>query len=133
MASPTSNLGFRRWLLLISSCLITQHAAAQSTPKADSAEYRELIRKALEEYELGNWAEAKLFFSDAHRLFPNARTLRGLGLVAYSLRDYVSATDQLVQSLSSNVRPLTKELLDATNPGAVASFRSAALGLARAA
>jgi hypothetical protein len=114
MASPTRNLGVRRWLLLILSCLITQHAAAQGAPKTDSAEYRELIRKALEEYELGNWAEAKLFFSDAHRLFPNARTLRGLGLVAYSLRDYVSATDQLAQSLSSNVRPLTKELRGST-------------------
>jgi hypothetical protein len=113
MASQTRT-GVRRWCLIVLSCLITHHAAAQSAPKADSSEYREMIRKALEEYEFGNWAEAKLFFTDAHRLFPNARTLRGLGLVAYSLRDYVMATDQLEQSLASNVRPLTKELRGST-------------------
>lgn len=109
MASPTRT-GVRRWCLIVVCCLITHRVAAQSAPDADSREYRDIIRKALEEYELGNWAEAKLFFTDAHRLFPNARTLRGLGLVAYSLRDYVTATEQLEQSLTNAVRPLTQEL-----------------------
>jgi hypothetical protein len=95
------------------SCLLFQAAqtvVAQSASREDSPEYRKLIRKALEEYELGNWPEAKLFFGDAHKLFPSARTLRGLGLVAYEQRDYVSASDLLEQSLASSVRALTKEL-----------------------
>jgi hypothetical protein len=85
-------------------------------------EYREHIRKALQEYDLGNWQEAKLYFSDAHALYPNARTLRGLGITAYALRNYVEAVGFLGQALASEVRPLAGDLR---------SNASELLGLAR--
>lgn len=100
-------------------------AAAQTTtapgspaapvPPAPSAHgaghsYRELIKKAVQEYELNNWAEAKLFFSDAHALNPNARTMRGLGLVAYALRDYVEAASWFQQALDSQAEALPEKL-----------------------
>ena len=113
MASPTRRTHIRIGCFAVLSCLLSQapqSVGAQSASREDSPEYRKLIRKALEEYDLGNWPEAKLFFGDAHKLFPSARTLRGLGLVAYEQRDYVSASDLLEQSLASNVRALTKEL-----------------------
>ncbi|HKP55177.1 MAG TPA: tetratricopeptide repeat protein [Polyangiales bacterium] len=75
-----------------------------------SPEYKELIRKALQEYELGNWGEAKVFFSDAHAIFPNARTLRGLALTSYALRDYVQAIDYFEKSLANPVQPLSPQL-----------------------
>ena len=76
----------------------------------NSPEYKELIKKALQEYQLGNWGEAKVFFSDAHALFPNARTLRGLALTYYAERDYVKAIDYFEQALANPVQPLTPEL-----------------------
>jgi hypothetical protein len=100
--------------LLVASLAGAQQTAAQSASGCDGAEYREGIRNAVEEFERGNWAEAKLFFSDAHKLCPSARTLRGLGLVAYELRDYVSASDLLAEALASAVRPLSPEMRQPT-------------------
>jgi hypothetical protein len=103
--------------LLRSFCLVLAlapcAAAAQATqpvPAQAGASYRELIRKAVQEYELGNWAEAKLFFADAHALNPNARTMRGLGLVAYALRNYVEAQTWFQQALDSQLEPLPEKL-----------------------
>lgn len=100
---------------LVLASLLATHAAAQGRPGRDDPHYRELIRDALEEYELGNWAEAKLFFADAHAIYPNARTLRGLGLVAYAMRDYVQASDWLARALESTEQPLTGEMRSAAS------------------
>jgi hypothetical protein len=91
--------------------LLTSQAAAQ--PACDGASYRESIRRALQEYELGNFDEARLLFKDAHAQCPSARTFRGLGFTAYAMRDYVAASDLLEQALASEVRPLTDRLRSA--------------------
>lgn len=88
----------------------THTAIAQSQELRRWPEYREQIRKALHEYDLGNWHEAKLYFSDAHAIYPNARTLRGLGLTAYALRNYVEAVGFLGQALVNEVQPLSGDL-----------------------
>jgi tetratricopeptide (TPR) repeat protein len=93
--------------------LVPSFVQAQPTAARDSGEYRELIRRALQEYDLGNWSEAKLLFSDAHALYPNARTLRGLGLTAYESRNYVEAIGFLEQSLANQVQPLSGDLRSA--------------------
>lgn len=77
---------------------------------AQRAEYEELTKKGILEYELGHWAEAKAHFSRAHALFPNARTLRALGLIAFETRSYVEALDQLERALASQQKPLTEEM-----------------------
>lgn len=68
--------------------------------------YRALVEEAIEEYRLGNWAEASALFARAHALQPNARTLRGLGMTAYSGRSYVEAIDYLQQALVHPRKPL---------------------------
>jgi hypothetical protein len=90
---------------------------AQASPSTSTAgetvaeaHYRELLHKALQEYELGHWSEAKVFFSEAHALRPNARTLRGLGQTCYESRSYVEAIGFLEQSLASQVQPLTDDM-----------------------
>lgn len=103
----------RRWLPLLAVLFGLGAASAARADEGDSRnspEYKELIRKALQEYQLGNWAEAKVFFTDAHALFPNARTLRGLALTTYALRDYVRAAEYFEQALANPVQPLTPEL-----------------------
>jgi len=99
----------RRWFVLLAVLCSVSVVHAQDSSR-DSPEYKDLIRKALQEYELGNWAEAKVFFSDAHTLFPNARTLRGLALTSYALRDYVQAISYFEQSLTNPVQPLSPQL-----------------------
>jgi hypothetical protein len=90
--------------------LQAQAAASTTTDTVDEAQYRELLHKALQEYELGHWSEAKVFFSEAHALRPNARTLRGLGQTCYESRSYVEAIGFLEQALASQVQPLTDDM-----------------------
>jgi len=74
------------------------------------AEYRQLVEDGVSEFGRGNWSEARAFFSRAHQLKPSARTLRGLGLVAYELRNYVEAESLLARALNEPVHPLTADL-----------------------
>jgi hypothetical protein len=88
-------------------------AQGEDTPGLDAtqrAEYEELTRKGIMEYELGHWAEAKAHFARAHALYPNARTLRALGLISFETRNYVEALDWLERALGSQEKPLTDEM-----------------------
>lgn len=75
--------------------------------------YDEAIELGVQEFDLGNFAEARARFLEAHRVYPNARTLRALGMVAYELRHYVSSIQYLKQALESAERPLTPRLRQA--------------------
>jgi hypothetical protein len=85
------------WMLVMSG-----NAAAQS-----NSEYQKLVKQALHEYQLGNFSEAKAFFAQAQALSPNARTLRGLGMSSYEMRNYVEAIDYFDAALHASERPLT--------------------------
>jgi tetratricopeptide (TPR) repeat protein len=74
--------------------------------------YEETVQLALHEFELENYAEARAGFLRAHKLYPNARTLRALGLVAYELKNYVTSVDYLAQALASHERALTGDQRD---------------------
>ena len=68
----------------------------------------------MKELELGNFAEAKAQFLAVHKLYPNARTHRALGMVEYELKNYPESIAQLEQALSSRVRPLEGRLREDT-------------------
>lgn len=96
-----------RWLWLVAGLWL----AASSTATAQAtAEYKQLVNDALREYERGHFSEAKAFFAQAHALWPNARSLRGLGMSSYELRSYVEAIDHFEAALRSTERPLTPEM-----------------------
>ncbi len=76
--------------------------------------YRETIEQALSEYGLKNYEEASTLFSRAHELYPNARTLRGMGMAAFELRRYEESANDLEAALASKVRPLDGELRQET-------------------
>ena len=69
--------------------------------------YKEQIEQALTEFRLKNWAEARVLFRRAHELNPNARTLRGLGVVSFEMRDYQQAVQHLSYALVDTRQPLT--------------------------
>jgi hypothetical protein len=90
-------------------------AAQPAAPSAASAEeasgapagYEPAITNALHEFELANYAEARSGFREAHRLYPNARTLRALGMVEFELKNYTEAVEYLRQALDSQERRLS--------------------------
>lgn len=116
--------------LFVPACLVfsrsfaaAQAAASAAVPTAASqetapAEYDRAVELAFKEFELGNYAEARARFLEAHKLYPNARTHRALGMVEYELKNYGDAIEHLEQALSYPVKPLegqqradTEELL----------------------
>jgi hypothetical protein len=68
-----------------------------------------LIGDAVAEYDAGHYQEARALFRQAHERQPTARTLRGIGMCSFELRDYVEASRNLSASLREQRRPLTSE------------------------
>lgn len=85
-------------------------AQAEEQPKA----YRAAVDEAVSEFEAGNFEEARSLFSKAHAVYPNARSLRGLGITEFELRNYGECIRYLQESLTSTVRPLEGDLLKDT-------------------
>jgi len=72
--------------------------------------YAALIGEAIGEYDAARFEEARALFTRAHELAPNARTARGLGMVAFELRDYAECVKWIEQALDSKVKPLEGSL-----------------------
>jgi hypothetical protein len=95
--------------LLFSSAFAFAATPARAQDDGPPPEYRGTIDSALEEFDAEHWAEARALFERAHAIFPNARTLRGMGMAAFELRDYVAARRNLEASLTETRRALTDE------------------------
>jgi tetratricopeptide (TPR) repeat protein len=89
-------------LMALFLCLDAARAQAQQPP----AGYAEAVTQALTELEANNYPEAREEFRRAHAIFPNARTLRGLGMVEFELRNYVQSVQLLEEALAARVKPL---------------------------
>jgi len=91
-----------------------QDAAAESVPSSEdegaSPEYLALVAQALSEYAARHFEEARALFLKAHEMFPNARTLRGLGMTEFERRQYLPCITYLEGALTETVKPLTGEL-----------------------
>ena len=94
------------------SCALTVHAQAPGATPTDTAPlmYEQIYEQATNECATGNFAAAKRLFMDAHELYPNAHTLRGLGLSELELGEAARAHAYLERELTSNVRPLSPAL-----------------------
>lgn len=83
--------------------------AARAAEPLEPAEYRNLLADAVSEYDAHRFDEARALFRRANDLTPNARTLRGIGMASFELRDYVEAYRALQGSLAEKRKPLTPE------------------------
>lgn len=95
-------------LLVARSGAIAAESSSASEAKEDPA-YRAAIKDALAEYSARHFEEARILFRRAHELDPNARTLRGIGMASFELRDYVAAVHALSAALVDPRKPLTPE------------------------
>ncbi len=95
----------KRLALLVSlvMCLLSAVCARAE----DDSQYQALIAQGISEWEHHNWPETRALFSRAHQLNPNARTLRGMGVASFEMRDYVNAVVQLGGALEDARKPLT--------------------------
>jgi len=91
--------------LALALAVSTAHAQSDVAPPG----YDALVDRGLSESAAGRWLEARAAFREAHALYPNARTLRGMGMASFEARDYVDAVRQLRLSLSARLRELTAE------------------------
>lgn len=89
-------------------------ADVASVEPAEAGPYGELIASALREYRAHRFHEARSLFAKAHAVLPNARTLRGLGLVEFELRNYVESAALLERALAEHNRALTGTLRSET-------------------
>jgi len=95
-------------LLAVACAVLAAPACAQA--QAQPPEYRELVRQALAEFDAKNWGQARALFRAAHKAQPSARTLRGLGMVAFEMQEYVDAREQLSAALRDPRKPLDATL-----------------------
>lgn len=101
----------RRYCLLLLWLFAVWSVVAQAKATASETDaYKAAVTLALEEFNAGNFEEAREHFTRAHALYPNARTLRGLGMSEFELRRYVESAANLELSLASSVKPLSEEL-----------------------
>jgi tetratricopeptide (TPR) repeat protein len=98
-----------RVVILLLAVLAQAHAAslarAQEASAGSREDYKALIKQAVQEFEAANWPEAFALFKRAHDIEPNARTLRGIGIAAYEMRDYVQSIGYLQTALGTNGVP----------------------------
>jgi hypothetical protein len=94
---------------LIAAALSWGRPRTARADEPESAEARALITEAVAEYDGHRYEEARALFRRAHEMQPSARTLRGIGMASFELRDYVQALRNLQSSLQEQRRPLTPE------------------------
>ena len=104
-ATTVSLLSF----LALPTLLIATVTAPAQAADDEGTPVSVLIGDAVAEYDAGHFQEARALFRQAHERQPTARTLRGIGMCSFELRDYVEATRSLGASLRETRRPLTNE------------------------
>jgi len=102
---PWLGLAVSIFVLSGSPC-IGKVSAQQDTATA----YRQTVAEALAEFDAQNYLESRALFLRAHKLQPNARTLRGLGAVAFELRRYAESASYLDAALTATEKPLTEAM-----------------------
>jgi hypothetical protein len=97
------------WFLALGLALFLA-ASVHAQQPAVEADYEIALTRALEAHAAGDYAEAEQAMRLAHSLSPNARSLRGLGVILYAQGRYVESIEPLEQALDSQVKPLSAEL-----------------------
>jgi hypothetical protein len=80
---------------------------AMPRDSAEARQYNALVDEAASEFDARRYEEARALYKRAHEISPNARTLRGIGMSSFELREYVEALRALEASLVNKRKPLT--------------------------
>jgi hypothetical protein len=100
----------RLHFLLLAMALAFGPTPALAEPPADLGAYDEALSQAVAAHREQRWLEAHALFERAHQLYPNARTLRGLGISAFEAGQHALALRDLEAALVHAERPLPPDL-----------------------
>jgi len=115
ISTSISRVAFATLAALLSSVDVQALAqAGRDSLVGTSLEYSATIDRALVEFDANHYEEARALFTRAHALQPNARTLRGLGVVEFKLGNHAQAVEYLARALESHDKPLVGELRSTT-------------------
>jgi hypothetical protein len=101
------------WISSVAAQAQPELPATGVEPEArDIAEvpYDVAVARALAAHTARDFVTAHRYMDHAHRLQPSARTLRGLGIIAHSEGDHVTAVLRLQAALQATEKALTGEL-----------------------
>ena len=107
MTSKTVRLGFIA--AAAASVILIASTRAPAADQPETPQYRTLLADAVSEYDARHFDEARALFRRANDLSPSARTLRGIGMASFELRDYVEAYRALQGSLAEKSKALTAD------------------------
>jgi hypothetical protein len=102
----TSRLALGLSVLVAANQAFAAPAAGAPDP-GETSQYRAMLEEAVAEYDAHRYEEARALFRRAHEISPNARTLRGIGMASFELREYIEALRSLEASLVDQRRALT--------------------------
>jgi tetratricopeptide (TPR) repeat protein len=100
-------------LLLLLALLLCGVPRALAAGQETNA-YTEAVQVGLSEFEEKNFLEARAHFARAHAIYPNARTLRALGMVQFELKNYIESVHFLQEALSASERALDSDKRERT-------------------
>jgi tetratricopeptide (TPR) repeat protein len=86
---------------------ITSIAKSKGAPLPTG--YADTYAQAVEKRDAGDWQQARALFQRSEKLFSNARSLLGLGMVELDLGDYPAAQKHLDAALQATEQPLTPD------------------------
>ncbi len=94
-------------LVLLGSTLgLATLSRAQAPAGSEPAEYRPLMKEAVEELRTGHFEEAYQLFMEAHGIWAGAPTARALGMTCFEMGRYVQAGRWFEQALGAGRRAL---------------------------
>lgn len=103
----TFNMNSVRFVVMFAVLAVCSAAGAQAKPKGKDG-YTQVIKEALQEFDSGSYGEARVLFEQAHTMRPSARTLRGMGMTSFELKEYVRSEKELNASLVDLRQPLSE-------------------------
>ncbi|HKU39955.1 MAG TPA: hypothetical protein VJR89_17465, partial [Polyangiales bacterium] len=93
------------WISVVVCCCSLQLTAAAQQRKP-AVNYDDLVASGVKAFETGDYTQARALFEHAHRINPNARTLRGMGLAAFQAKHYALAGLDFERALADTRQPL---------------------------
>lgn len=98
------------FMFTVAMSSLAQADAVTASDSGQKPEYEAVLAQALAFHAQGDYASARISMEQAHALEPSARTLRGLGIVAFAQGQHLAALRFLDGALVSEVKALPAEL-----------------------
>jgi hypothetical protein len=95
---------------LVLAALMCCSSAGVRAQSLEGVDYETAVNLALNANAAHDYKTARMYMEHAHALYPSARTLRGLGIIAYGEGDRIGALRRLEAALAEQTKPLPESM-----------------------